>query len=449
MSDRPRRRPRLRTVLLLVNLAILALPLAGIGVLRIYENELVRGTEAQLLVLGALLRDAYAQAYATQVAGPPPEFTPLEPSLDLGRNRVLPAAEEGTPPLQPPDPLAVTAAARLQDVLASSVRTTLTGVRLVDAAGTVVASSGTELGLSLRGRAEVQAALQGRPRSLLRERTPEYSSSSMESISRRQRYRVFVAVPVHVGGRVVGAVVLSRTPLDLPKALYLQRRALALGASVVLAVVVAVALATAFLISRPLGALVRQAERVERGEKGARVEVPRPGTYEVARLSEALARMSATLEGRADQLRTFTNHLSHELKTPLTSLRGAVELLRDHLHTMSPEERGRFLDLLDASSARLEQLVRRMLDLARAEAAAPGTGSSRAGEVLAETVAQARSTGLDVGFQNTAGEAEVPLPPDILQEIVGNLLDNARLHGGDGVRVQVTLERDRRGVRLR
>ena len=52
-------------------------------------------------------------------------------------------------------------------------------------------------------------------------------------------------------------------------------------------------------------------------------------------------------------------------------------------------------------------------------------------------------------FQNDAGDAEVPLPPDILQEIVGNLLDNARLHGGEGVRVEVTLERDRRGVRLR
>ena len=146
-------------------------------------------------------------------------------------------------------------------------------------------------------------------------------------------------------------------------------------------------------------------------------------------------------------MRTFTNHLSHELKTPLTSLRGAVELLRDHLDTMSPEERARFLDVLDASSTRLEQLVRRMLDLARAEAATPG-GGCEATEVVERAVEDARQRGLDVTFTQ-ASRVDVAMPAEILQEIVGNLLDNARLHGGDGVHVEVALERDGAAVRLR
>ena len=448
MTERPaRRRPRLRTVLVLVNLAVLALPLAGIAVLRLYENELVRGTEAQLLVLGALVRDVYAQGYASQAEAPPamgtPALEPLEPSLDLGRDRILPPAEPGMPPALPPDPVAVLAGERLREVLASSARTTLAGVRVVDAAGTVVASTGNEMGLSLAGRTEVRAALTGEPASLLRQRTSD-SVASVGSISRRQRYRVFVALPARVGDRVVGAVVLSRTPLDLPKALYLQRRALVSGAVGVIAVVVGVALVTAFLISRPLQALVRQAERVERGERGAKVEVRRPGTHEVARLSEALARMSATLEARAEHVRTFASHLSHEMKTPLTSLRGTVELLRDHLDTMSAEERTRFLDVLDASSARLEQLVRRLLDLARAEAVTPG-GSADARGAVAAAVETARASGLSVSFSSDGEAAIVPVAPEILKEIVGNLLDNARVHGGAHPKVEVTLARDLSG----
>jgi signal transduction histidine kinase len=116
---------------------------------------------------------------------------------------------------------------------------------------------------------------------------------------------------------------------------------------------------------------------------------------------------------------------------------------------MSPEERARFLNVLDASSTRLEQLVRRMLDLARAEAMAPGGGPTDPGAIVVQAVDQARRHGLDVVFTSQPGVPVVAVPPEILQEIVGNLLDNARLHGGDGVHVELTLERDGAGVRLR
>src|SRR3546814_19705266 len=59
--------------------------------------------------------------------------------------------------------------------------------------------------------------------------------------------------------------------------------------------------------------------------------------------------------------------MSHEFKTPLSGIRGAIELLEDHDATMSAEERRRFLANADADARRLASLVSRLLDLARAD----------------------------------------------------------------------------------
>ena len=70
---------------------------------------------------------------------------------------------------------------------------------------------------------EVRRALEGQHVSLLRGRVGERTDSSVQSISRRSGVRVFVSMPVIEGDRVLGAVLLSRTPLGLSQALNLNR----------------------------------------------------------------------------------------------------------------------------------------------------------------------------------------------------------------------------------
>jgi signal transduction histidine kinase len=279
---------------------------------------------------------------------------------------------------------------------------------------------------------EVARALTGEFVSVMRWRgSNQPSSPPLDSISRGTRIRVFVAVPIVSHERVIGSVLLARTPGNIRQAIYGKRRELTQGALVLLAVIVAIALVTSLTIGRPVRALRDQARRAARGEQGAVTPLRNPGTREIAELSETVAEMARTLETRANYIGDFAAHVSHEFKTPLTALQGAVEMLREHGATMSAEERTRFLDILERDTKRLAQLVRRLLELARADMTpAAAAETADVGTVLEAAAGRYRDTSLHV-------QVEAPMPPlqaaiaaDTLESILGSLLDNVRTHAG-------------------
>ena len=269
-------------------------------------------------------------------------------------------------------------------VLRDAQVVTLAGIRVVDYQGVVVASTGEWLGMSMTSSREINRSLQGESVSLLRQRISDQPPPPLASISRGTGVRVFVAMPIIQDDRVWGAVLLSRTPPNITQTLYGKRYHLLYGGLMLLGIVALIAGFTSLTISRPVRALMRQAERAVRGETGAVVPLTRPGTQEIAQLSQVVARMAQTLEQRADYIRSFASHVSHEFKTPLSAIQGAVELLWDHAETMSEQERRRFLDNLRCDAQRLERLVRRLLELARADVMQIG----------------AESTSLEVVFQH-------------------------------------------------
>jgi len=471
-------RPRLRTLFLALNAATFLLSWGGLVVFRVYDNQLVRQTEAQLIAEGAVVAAAYARALRDQGAAGDPDYglalpaeraplfdpaqalRPVLARLDLG-------ADEVRPPAEPPHPRAgaagdarAAAAGRgLSPVLAEAKRVALAGIRVVDFTGTVVATSNEELGFGLEHREEVRRALAGEAVSLLRRRISDEPPPKYDSMSRETGVRVFVALPVVDGGRVWGAVVLSRTPMTLGKAFYQDRRSLLVTALILVGVLSLVALAAAAFIARPLRALVRQTEAIAAGAPAASVRAAGPGTREVAQLSEAFARMATLLEQRAEYIRAFAASVSHEFKTPLAAIQGTVELLREHLPTMSEGERERFLGNLAADAERLERLVRRLLDLARADvAAAPGAARSDAVTVAAAIADRYRADGRRVtvvipppplppvgaGALATPAAAPPPAPPvrmapESLEAVLTNLVDNAVHHGGRAADVAVEI----------
>lgn len=443
-----KRRPRLAILLLIVNLLILALPVGGLALLRLYETLLLRQTEASLIAQGAFVAEAFRQevladlegaralaSYGVEATHHGEEGAPFKPRLDHNRYEPQPPAEDARPAPQAPDLVAQAAGLRLTPILQGAQRVTLAGVRVVDARGVVVATTRTELGLSLAHRGEVSRALTGEATSLIRERHPSGPQPPLESLSRGTRVRVFVALPVVEQGRVLGAVVLSRTPLDTVKGLYGFRAELALGAALLLLTSLLVSALTSRAIVRPVRALMSQARQISQGKLRDPQPLADPGSYEVGELSEAMVHMARSLQERAGYIQTFAANVSHEFKTPLTSIRGTVELLRDHMDEMSPQERDRFLGNLEDASLRLGALVHRLLELARADVVEPGSSQASLEEVLARLVEE--HPALSRRIEPEARGAQVQMAPELLSAALGNLVENARRHGGPQAQVEV------------
>jgi len=440
-------KPRIRTVLLLVNLVLLALPLGGLWMLRLYESALVRQTETELIAQAAVIGAAYRAAWLEEAGAEAPSLLarlPVRPqlegwapryaTLDLARDPILPPPPDAATPPDPASAVARAAGASLAPVLAEAQRVTLAAMRVTDEAGVVVASTGGEGGRSLLALEEVAAALNGEAAARVRARREVVDVASSGSISRAAAFRVFVSLPVRAGDHVIGAVLLSRTPSSIRQALYGKRWELAALALGLLAVAAALAGFTAYTVSRPIRAVADQARAVA---SGARVEprrLRRSAVREADELAAAIASIAQTLERRADYIGEFATAVSHEFKTPLAALRGALELLQDHGATMSAEERAAFLDQAMADVARLDRLTRRLLELARAEA--PRAHAPERADV-ATVAGEAAAPYGDLASLSGPQGVMAAIAPDALRGILGTLFENVRQHAGPGAHCAV------------
>lgn len=455
-------KPRLRTIFLIVNLIVLLIPLGGIGVLRIYETELIRRTESELISQGALIQAMYRdrllhaleyQCERPEGAGPygvPVEvkypvniddkFMPIPAELDAASDRIYPAVPAAVEPKLAPEPCAARVGEEIIPTLIEAQRITLSGMHVVDYRGTVVATTQSPHAKSIANREEVRRALDGEFVQLLRRRTSAPATWSLEGIQRRTSVRVFVAMPIVHEGRVLGAVVLVRTPISLLKAIYNNRVIFGTFVGAILLAAVVISLLTAIFIGRPIKRLMEQTRRIAREEEDATEPIDHPGTHEIDELSRAFADMAAALNERADYIRTFARNVSHEFKTPISSIQGTVELLEDHLDTMSDEQRQKFLGMLAADAERMERLVTRLLDLARADVLQPSAESAALGPTLAEVAN--RFDDLAVTVDNPDEIERVAIAAETFDSIVSNLLENSRQHGAASIDIVVESDGD-------
>lgn len=436
------------------------MPAIGAVSLRVYENTVVRQTEAELVAQGAALAAMAAlqwpgAAPPTPRPAKPPEgyYQPEPTSIDLTLDPVLPVRPPPRKTTRTPSPEAEAVAHALGPVIDRTVRTTLASVLVLDRQGLVV--YGGPPGDYSR-LPEVRWALAGRPHTVFRENGDYEQASPLEWLSKASALRLHHARPIVVDGKVQGVLLLSRSPRALFRGIYEDRGQWALVAVVILGMVVVISGLVSRGVTRPIYALSAASKRVAAGLSGEIPETPGMAAVEVQDLYEDFRVMAERIERRSGYLRDFAAAVSHEFKTPLAGIKGAVELLQDHFETMSPEERRRFLDNIAGDSERLSQLVTRLLDLARADMATPEAGVATPLPALVARVAAAESApGFRVDVRLPDDLPEVAAPATTVESALTILLQNSRQAGAScavaaaeaaGGEVVITVRDDGPGV---
>jgi signal transduction histidine kinase len=447
-----KRKYRLRTILLVVNLTVLILPLGSIFFFRIFENLLVRQTELELISQAAVISSIYKNQIVHSMFDPdsygkplpesilPPEdekYTPVLPELDLSDDPVLPPRPDGMEPETDSrtDPIVGTIGKNLSPILLDAKMTTLSAIKILDYHGNTVAGQ-SEIGLSFSHAEEIASALEGQYKSVIRERISDEPPPPIASISRGTSIRVFIAFPVIHENRLWGVVYISRTPKNILKNLYAQKGKVILAVLSIIGLTLLLVYFISRTISRPVYQLIKQTQGAAEGNIKAMQPLDDPVTEEMELLSKSFSKMALSLHERSEYIREFASHVSHEFKTPLTAIQGASELLLEHYEEMSPDKRRKFIENMLHDADRLKLLVARLLELAKAENITPSRETTNLSDILNKLKSKFASQGLDIEFKSQPNY-QLKISADILETALSNLATNSLQHEATRVELNV------------
>jgi two-component system sensor histidine kinase CreC len=287
-------------------------------------------------------------------------------------------------------------------------------IYVTDAKGIVVLdSSGVAVGQDYSRWNDVYLTLRGEYGARSTRSDPNDASSSV----------MHVGAPIRDNGAIIGVVTVAKPNSSLqPYVDRTERRLLFYGAGLIGLGLLFGALLSWWL-SRALHRLTGYAQAVS---EGRRVEVPHYRGGELEQLATAVEEMRTQLEGKA-YVERYVHTLTHELKSPLAAIRGAAELLHSD---MSPAQRLRFVGNIDSESARMQQLIERLLNLAQVEqrqgleerVAVPL--AALVDELLQAQTARIEGRQLRIE-QAIAADLSLIGEPFLLRQALGNLLENA------------------------
>jgi len=196
-------------------------------------------------------------------------------------------------------------------------------------------------------------------------------------------------------------------------------------------------------VSRPLALITQATEEVARGNLDHRLEVEGPD--EVRRLAKSFNVMAQEVKASRQAQRDFVANVSHDLKTPLTSIQGFAQALLDGT-AADPAAQRKAAQVIHDEAARMSRLVEQLLELARWDA----------GQIIIAREAVDLPRLLTTCVERMDWRAEEkgvtltvevkPMPPlrgdtDRLMQVFTNLLDNALTHTPSGGSVTVAAER--------
>lgn len=415
------------------NLFLVIIPIAGILYLDIYEDHLVSAQERAMFARAETIAAALETHQWTEN---PERAAQLVENLSVASDlRVRVVDPEGSvigdsgPPAQAGRTGSEAKRSFLYRVGTLLVREPLRALRPSEEIP--IADDYFENVVFLEGE-EISRALAGVP-----SRAKRLTSTSPAAVV------LYAAVPVERETRVEAVVLVSQTTIGILNDLYAVR----LGIfriflfAVVLAMILSLWIATT--IVRPIrrlreeaGAILDRRGRLRGGFRGSTKD------DEIGDLSRALERLTNRLDAHQEFSESFASDVSHEFKNPLASIRNATEMLSE---VDDPEQRKRFLDIVEREVARMEHLLSALRDVTLIDArlAAEEREPVELVELLRRIIEgfALRERGVQFATDLPQQEVTVRASNERLVQIFENLLDNAVSFSPLGGTVEVSLER--------
>ncbi len=240
--------------------------------------------------------------------------------------------------------------------------------------------------------------------------------------------RYLVGLPVNSGaGHLQGLVLVSCAASNISGMWQDLSAILMVTALAVILIAAIISSVTSMRLAQPIREIAAAARQFGLGELDVRVDVG-PRRDEVGELAEAFNAMADSLS-KSEQRRTeFVANVSHELKTPMTTIAGFADGILDG--TIPPSQERHYLEIISSETRRLSRLVRSMLDLSRLQS------DERAAQQqfdISETLVRTLVTLEDkVNAKHLEVDAQLPDEPvpvwgdqDAITQVCYNLLDNA------------------------
>jgi signal transduction histidine kinase len=240
---------------------------------------------------------------------------------------------------------------------------------------------------------------------------------------------IYTAIPFYQNGTLKGALRAAMPIRSINEALKGAYADIALGGLVAALIAAALGLLVSRRISRPLVELKKGAELFSKGNLDD--TLPVSDSQEIGTLAETLNQMAAQLKKLEAIRRDFVANVSHELKTPITSIRGFVETLLDG-NTEGPKETEKFLKITLKQVDRLNAIIEDLLSLSRIEQESENSSISLE-SILIENIVTAATQSCETKAAEknirlgcfSQGGIIAKVNPILLEQAIVNLIDNA------------------------
>ena len=260
--------------------------------------------------------------------------------------------------------------------------------------------------------------------------------------------RFVVGVPILTAqtGKAVGIVMVSKSMETMLSAMDRMSDIYLFVSLLSVAVIMVIMSLYARHHSSPLKEMARAASAFGHGDLSARVNLSNSYSQEMEELALAFNNMADSLEKSEYQRQEFVANISHELKTPMTTIGGYIDGILDG--TIPPDKSRRYMQLVSEETKRLSRLVRSMLDISRLQDQGGIDESQKlrfdvsecAGQVLISFEQKITTKKLDVQVSMPEHPVYTLANPDAITQVIYNLVDNAVKFCPEGKILELSVE---------